>query len=164
MIATDEIAKMQYEDLRQEERDRMNARLQFWQLYYGLVSVFCVAFGVAGLRIGAYLLAMLPVLLAFLARYIGHSEAVLKQIRKYLYSVEKQAEYDGYESYVRKMPRLSHGGYLSALRDAMLLTDALAFLVVLWRLAVDNWYMLVGLVVLVAVGVFVITCRWLNGK
>jgi hypothetical protein len=163
-MTADEFAQMEYEGCRAEERDRMNARLQFWQLYFGLVSVFCVAFGVAGLQIGPYLLSVLPVFLAFLARYIGHSEAVLKQIRKYLHELEKRAEYAGYEDYVRKMPRPTHGGYLAALRDAFLVTDVLVLAVVTVRLAVDGLPIVLLPLVAVELGVMALSCVWINGK
>jgi hypothetical protein len=164
-MTADELSQLEYADLRQEERDRMNARLQFWQLYFGLASVFSIAFGVAGLRVGPYLLAVLPVFLAFLSRYIGHSEAVLKQIRKYLYGLEKRVGHEGYESYVRNMPRPSHGGYLSALRDAFLVTDVLVLAVAGVRVVLDG-LTLVGLPVVVVelVAVVVVSCIWINGK
>src|SRR5579884_2232277 len=164
-MTADELAQSEVADLRQEERDRMTARLQFWQLYFALASVFAVAFGVAGLRVGPYLLAVLPIFQAFLARYIGHSEAVLKQIRKYLYVVEQRVGHEGYETYVRKMPRPSHGSYLSALRDAFLVTDVLVLAVTGVRVVLDG-LATVGLPIVSGelVAVMAITCIWINGK
>jgi hypothetical protein len=164
-MTADDFARMEYEDRRLEERDRMNARVQFWQLYFGLVSVFSVAFGFAGLHIGPYVLAVLPVFLTFLARYIGHSEAVLKQIRKYLEDLEKRLGYTGYEAYVREKLRPTHGGYLSALRDAFLTTDVLALVVAGARVVLDGRASMgVPLLVVELVVLAAMTWVWISGR
>jgi len=49
-----------------------------------------------------------------------------------------------------------------ALRDAILLTDGLAVAVVVWRLVSDGGYVLAALVMLAALVVVVMTCRWLD--
>ncbi len=161
MMKPEQLAELEYEALQQEKRDKLNARLQVWSLLVGLVG----ASGVAGVQSGsvAYVVVLYPLLAACVARYAAHSESVLSQVKTYLLQVEQNAGYSGYEHFNKSSGRRGVGNHMRALRDAIVLTDALAVVVVAWRLAADNWYMLAGLVVLAAVVVVVITCLWLNG-
>jgi len=84
-LEIDDLAMLEYEALRTEERDRINARLQIWAIFVSLSSIF----GVVSLQSGmiAYVVALFPLLCLCLAFHVGHSEEVLRQIRKYLHSV-----------------------------------------------------------------------------
>lgn len=152
---------LEYEALRAEERDRMNARLQIWGIYLSLVG----AFGLASLQNGdvAYVIALFPFLVACLALYTRHSEDVLKTIRKYLYELEKKYGYSGYEHFTRSLPRSSHGGHVDALRYAFAISQALAVGIVVYRLVVDH---AAGVIILGTLGIefvaFVMTWRWLS--
>jgi hypothetical protein len=132
----EELAKLEYEALRAEERDRMNARLTVWGLYLTIVSVF----GFASIQAGTtlYVIGLCPFLLACLARYTRHSEDVLRVTRKYLYKVEQASQVQGYEHFTRSMTRASHGGHVTSLRDAFLLTDLLASVMIIARLVQDH--------------------------
>lgn len=153
-----EFAKAEYEALRAEERDRMNARLAIWTLYFSLTGAFSLAVVQSGLA--AYLLALYPAFVACLALHTRHSEEVLKTIRKYLFQLEKQLSYSGYEHYSRSVVRMSHGGYIDALKLAFVLSQILATLFVGARLVGDHLTPCCAALVL-EIGVMVLTWRWL---
>jgi hypothetical protein len=160
-MPSEDLAKLEYEVLRAEERDRMNARLQVWTIFLSLVG----AFGLVSVQSGtvAYVAALFPLLACCLARHVRHSEDALRVIRKYLYQIEKRADYEGYEHFTRCQPRTTHGGYLDALRDALLITQLLALAVVVIRLALDHFSLLI-IVAVIAVELFAaaLTWRWLK--
>lgn len=152
---------LEYEALRAEERDRMNGRLQIWVIYLSLVSAFGVVSVQAGLV--AYVVGLFPFLASCLARHVRHSEDALKQVRKYLHELEKRLEYQGYECFSRSLVRPSHGGYLDALRDALLITQLLALVVVAIHLTSDHiaLFLIVPIVALAASPMY-FTWRWLR--
>jgi hypothetical protein len=157
----EDLAKLEYEALRAEERDRMNARLQVWGIFLSLVGAFGFVSAQAGTV--AYVAALFPFLASCLARHVRHSEDALCLIRKYLYHMEKATNYQGYEQFTRTVPRSTYGGYLDALRDALLITQLLALAVVVLRLASDQmtlWIILpvVGLEIIA----LLLTWRWLK--
>lgn len=162
MLTPEQLAELEYEALQQEKRDKLNSRLQVWSLLIGLVGAFGV---VASIQPGAviYAVALYPLLAACVARYTGHLESVLDQVKVYLLEVEKRAGYSGYEHFNKNKTSGHHesGGHMRALRDAILLTDGLAVAVVAWRLMLDGWYLAASLFVLVAALVVWVTCRWL---
>jgi hypothetical protein len=155
-----DFAQVEYEALRSEERDRMNARLQVWGIFLSMVG----AFGFVSAQSGstAYVAALFPLLAACLARHTRHSEDALRIIRKYLYALEKDADYPGYEHYSRTIPRASHGGYLDALRDALLISQALALAVVVFRLVTDHMLLWIVPVIGLEVVAMFLTWRWLK--
>jgi hypothetical protein len=158
-VTQNEFSQREYDALRSEERDRMNGRTQVWATYLTIAG----AFGFVSLQSGmsAYTVVLCPLLLACLARHVRHSEDVLKQVRKYLYQLEKTNEYCGYEHFTRAQVRPTHGGYMVALRDAFLLTDILAVTSILVRLYVDHGLLWVGAVILlIGVAAIVTTWRW----
>lgn len=140
-----ELPGLEYAALRSEERDRINARLTIWTIFLSLVGVF----GFASLQNSeaVYLLAVFPGLVACLAAHTRHSEDVLRSIRKYLYQLEQECDYKGYEHFTRTTPRPTHGGYLDALRAAFVLSQALATGLLLYHLVTDH----VALVIIVLV-------------
>lgn len=158
---SEDLAKLEYESLRAEERDRMNGRLQVWTIFLSLVG----AFGLVSVQSGAvaYVAALFPLLACCLARHVRHSEDALRIIRKYLYKLEKDADYPGYEHFTRTIPRASHGGYLDALRDALLITQGLALAVVVARLVSDQviWLAIVPVIALESVAIY-FTWYWLK--
>lgn len=159
----DDLAMLEYEALRTEERDRINARLQVWAIFVSLSSIF----GVVSLQSGiiAYVVALFPLLCLGLAFHVRHSEEVLHQIRKYLYSVEKHYKYEGYEHFVREQPRAAHGSYLTALRYAFIATQCLAIAVFVVRLLLDHIpFVAVVIVVIMLMNGYVLymTWRWLG--
>ena len=160
MIAPERMAEMEFEALQQEKRDKLNARLQVWSLLVGLVG----ASGVASVQSGAiaYIVLLYPLVAACVARYAGHSESVLNQVKAYLLELEKRAGYVGYEQFNKSNGRKGVGNHMRALRDAILLTDVLAVLAVVLRLFADGLYVWAVLVVLAALVVLVVTCRWVN--
>lgn len=160
MIAPEKLAEMEYEALQQEKRDKLNSRLQVWSLLVGLVG----ASGVASVQSGAvaYVVLLYPLVAACVARYAGHSESVLNQVKAYLTELEKRAGYSGYEHFNKATKRKNVGGHMRALRDAILLTDVLAVVAVVLRAFTDGLYTLAVLVLLAALVVLVMTCKWLN--
>lgn len=160
MMTPERLAELEYEALQQEKRDKLNARLQVWSLLVGLVG----ASGVVSTQGGAVVYAVLlyPLIAACVARYAGHSESVLNQVKAYLLDLEKRAGYSGYEHYNKTSGRRGVGNHMKALRDAILLTDVLAVAVVLWRVVTDGRYLLAGLIILGALVVIAVTCRWLE--
>ncbi len=84
-MASEKLAELEYESLQQEKRDKLNARLQVWSLLVALVG----AAGVASVQSGtlAYVVLLYPLLAACVARYAGHSESVLNQVKAYLLEV-----------------------------------------------------------------------------
>ncbi len=160
MLTSERLAEMEYEALQQEKRDKLNGRLQVWSLLVGLVG----ASGVASVQGGAiaYVVLLYPLLAACVARYAGHSESVLLQVKAYLLQIEVGVGYAGYEHFNKLSGRRGAGSHMKALRDAILLTDSLAVAVVVGRMMIDGWYPVAGLVVLAALAVMVQTCHWLN--
>jgi hypothetical protein len=160
-MQTEDFAKLEYEALRAEERDRMNARLQIWTIYLSLVG----AFGLVSVQSGniAYITGLFPLLACCLARHIRHSEDALCQVRKYLYQLEKLYNYQGYEHYSRSISRVTHGGYLDALRDALLVTQALALVVIVLHLLSDQitWLIILPVIGLEVMAMF-LTWHWLR--
>jgi hypothetical protein len=155
-----DFAPLEYEALRNEERDRMNARLQIWTIFLSLVG----AFGLVSAQSGtiAYVVGLFPLLAMCLARHVRHSEDALRQIRKYLYQMEQAASYSGYEHYSRSAPRATHGGYLDALRDALITTQALALAVVVAHLLLDHYSLLIIPVITLESLTAYATLRWLK--
>jgi hypothetical protein len=160
MIDSSRMAEMEFEALQQEKRDKLNNRLQVWSLLVGLVG----ASGVASVQSGAvaYVVLLYPLVAACVARYAGHSESVLNQVKAYLLELEKRAGYVGYEQFNKSNGRKGVGAHMRALRDAILLTDVLAVVAVVLRMFSDGLYILAALVLLVALVVLVVTCHWLN--
>lgn len=150
----------EYEALRAEERDRMNARLQVWTIWLSLIG----AFGFLSLQGDtlAYAAALYPFLTACLARHVGHSEEVLRQIRKYLYRCEQRLSYEGYEHFTRTQPRPSHGGYLAALQQLFLLTQLVATILVVGRLILGQLLWVGVVVALGEIALMVLTYRWVR--
>src|SRR5437763_139047 len=159
-VGSDTFVEREYDALRAEERDRMNARMQVWTLYLTVVGAFSFVALQSGL--GVYVVALCPLVLACLSRYARHNEDVLKQLRKYLYQLEQKNGYCGYEHFTGSVVRPTHGGYRSALRDAFLLTDVLALVSVLVRLSVDRVFLAIPVVLLIDVFAIVVTCFWLS--
>jgi hypothetical protein len=156
-----EMVKLEYGALRAEELARENARLQVWTVFLSLVG----AFGLVSVQGGlvAYVTALFPLLVLCLARHVRHSEDVLHQVRSYLYQLEKQYGYRGYEHFSRSVVRSSHGGHITALRDAFVLTQLLAVGVVVMRLVFDHVGLVVVVLAVVIQGVvLVLTWRWLK--
>ncbi|MBA2677528.1 MAG: hypothetical protein H0U76_03920 [Ktedonobacteraceae bacterium] len=154
------LASLQYEGLQAEKRDKMNARLQIWSLFVGLVG----AFGLASLQAGtvSYLVALYPFLAMCIARYASHNESVLDQVKEYLLKIEEKSNYSGYERYNRTSQRRSSGSHLKALRDAILTTQALATCMIAVRL-LDNSIPLTVVIVVVELVVLIATWRLLRG-
>jgi len=160
ILPPEKLAELEFEALQQEKRDKLNSRLQVWSLLVGLVG----AFGVASVQSGsvAYVVALYPLLAACVARYAGHSESVLDQVKSYLIAIEQQAEYCGYEQYNKSSGRKGVGGHMVALRDAILLTDVLASIVVVLRLLSDGQPWLAILSIGLFAVTMILTCRWLR--
>lgn len=163
LLQVEDLAKLEYEALRTEERDRINGRLQVWGIFVSLTS----AFGVVSLQSGliAYIVALFPLLCLCLAFHVRHSEDVLHQIRKYLYAVEKHYAHKGYEHFVREQTRSTHGGYLDALRSAFLATQCLAMAVLVVRFLLDHLpFVAVAIVVALLINgtLSYLTWRWLK--
>jgi hypothetical protein len=162
-MQTDDLAQLEYEALRTEERDRINARLQVWGIFVSLASIF----GVVSLQSSmiAYVVALFPLLCLCLAFHVRHSEEVLRQIRKYLYSVEKRYTYEGYEHFVREQVRATHGSYLIGLRYAFMATQLLAICVLVARLLLDHASVMAMIIAILINGALLATTwYWLKKK
>jgi hypothetical protein len=135
-MAPDKLAELDYEAAQSEKRDRLNGRLQTWSLLVALVG----GFGLASLQSGtvSYVIALFPLLASCVARNTGHSEAVLDELKAYLLRVEQESGYGGYEVYNRSYKQRSSGGHKKALRDALVMLEVLATVVVVVRLAGDH--------------------------
>jgi len=163
-LSAQDIARMDREFLRSQERDRMNERGQLWTIFISLST----GFGFIATQGGqvVYLTLLFPVLLAFLSMYIRNSEETLKQIRKFLYQQEQAASYRGYEHFVRtpENTRASHGGYKKALRGAFSVTGMLALGGVVLHMMSHVVLPLILAVVVVEVVVLVFTWRELSPR
>lgn len=153
-----DFARAEYDALRAEERDRMNARLAVWTVFFSLTGAFSLAVVQNG--IAAYLLALYPALVACLALHTRHSEEVLKSIRKYLFQLERQCSYSGYEHFTRSTYRVAHGGYIDALKLAFVLSQFLSTAFVAARLVNDHLTPLCAALIIEAV-IIALTWRWL---
>jgi elongation factor P--beta-lysine ligase len=135
--------------------------LQVWQLFVALVG----GFGLASLQSGSisYVVCLYPLLAACVARYAAHSEMVLDRLKAYLLSVEKTNGYCGYETFNRaRSKRHTSGSHKAALRDALLLTQMLATIVMVVRLALDHLLMVAGGVAVIEVLAMVATLHFLS--
>jgi hypothetical protein len=149
-LSAEDIARIDREFLRGQERDRMSERSQLWTIFISLAS----GFGFIAVQGGdtAYLALLFPILLAFLTMHVRNSEDTLKQIRKYLYKQEQKACYQGYEHFVREPSntRTSHGGYKVALRGAFCTTGTLVLGGVVRHMATDRLALPIILVAAIA--------------
>jgi hypothetical protein len=152
-----DFVQIEYEAMRAEERDRMNARTAVWTLFLTIVGAFGFAVGISSAS--PYLGGAVPPLLLFLARHTRHSEDVLRQIRAYLYQLEKANNYAGYEHYTRGITRSTHGSHKTALRDAFLLTDILAVVSTLSRLTAEHAPLL-GVISVLLTGIVAMMLTW----
>lgn len=138
-VQKEKFLELEYPTLRAMELALMTAqRWQIWALYLSLVT----ALGIAAVSIqndlALYLPALLPPLIALLARYARHGEDVLRQIRKYLYKSEKECGCQAYEHFCREVARPTHGGHIDAMRDAFLITEVSATVLVVIHLILDH--------------------------
>lgn len=159
-MSPEKLTELDYEAVEAEKRDRLNARLQVWSLLIALVG----GFGLASLQSGnvSYVITLFPLLAACIARYAGHSETVLDQIKTYLHQVEQLSGFTGYESYNHSCKRRSSGSHKKALRDALVIMESLATVVVVTRLVVTSLFPLAIIVLItevLAIGATVIFLR-----
>lgn len=161
-VTPEKLAELDYEAAQSEKRDKLNSRLQVWSLLVGLIG----AFGLASVQSGlvGYTVALFPLLAACLARYVGHSEAVLDQVKAYLYAKETEVGYCGYEHWNCTRKRVGSGGHMRALRDVIVLVDLLAVGTVVIRLITEQWFVWSIVVVLLETVVIAFTCRWLRDR
>src|SRR5436305_154240 len=96
-ISPEKLAELDYEAAQAEKRNRLGERLQVWSLLFALVS----GFGLASVQSGniSYVVMLYPLLACCIARAVGHSEAVLDQLKAYLLKIEQDSSYVGYEKY-----------------------------------------------------------------
>ncbi|PZW23900.1 hypothetical protein EI42_04823 [Thermosporothrix hazakensis] len=153
------LAEMDYEAAQSEKRDKLNGRLQVWSLLIALVG----AFGLASVQSGsiAYIVGVLPLLVACLARYVRHSEAVLDQVKEYLFQKELELKYTGYECWRVKHKQAKSGEHLRAFRSCAVLIDVIATGSLAIRLAEHSIVLSVVVVFLEAL-VICLTCYWLS--
>ena len=158
----DELALKEYEALQAEKRERMQTRPQIWSLLLGLIGAFGLASiqsGPIGLVIGLY-----PFLAAAIARTSGHNEAIIAKLKWYLLLFEQTHHYHGYEQYNQAMRHAQSGHHMKALRDALLVTSALASVAVTLRLLMEQQTILAVVVALVELGAMGAMVRWLREK
>ena len=156
------IAQLDYEAAQAEKRDKLNTRIQVWSLLFALVG----AFGFASVQSGtvSYVVALFPLLAACLARYAAHSEKILDQVKAYLWQMERKSGYTGYESYHQVHKQRSSGGHKKALRDAIILTDSLAMIVLFTRLFSLHVPWVTNSVMLLELGAVFLTFCFLSEK
>lgn len=134
----EKLIELEYESLQAEKRDRMNARLQVWSLFFAMVGAFGLV-SVQSNEIG-FLVALYPLLASCLARYTSHSEEVLGQVKARLLALEKESHFQGYEHVNQQnMFKRKVGGHIKAFRDALLMTDMLAVVAAGHLLIQINW-------------------------
>src|SRR6266571_1906279 len=97
ILSPERLAELEFEACQQEKRDRINARLQVWSVLIGLVGAFVLA-ALQGGNV-PYVVGVYPMLAAYVGRFASHSEAVLDQIKAYLFLMEERSEYEGYEHF-----------------------------------------------------------------
>ncbi len=127
------VAELEYEALQAEKRDKLNGRMQIWSLFFGLVS----GAGLVSVQAGAVssLIALYPFLAMCLARYAGHSERVLDQVKGRLLGVERACGFAGYEQVNKLNARQRRAGsQLKAFRDAVLVSQVAATALVVLRM------------------------------
>lgn len=162
VIDAQELARKEYEALQAEKLARINARLAIWSIFLTLVG----AFGFAGVQSSDInvLVALYPVLVSCLARHAGHNEAVLTQVKHYLFRIERLRGYVGYEHFNRRERSFAHGSHLKALRDAFVLTEVLAVGLLIWRLIDHSWYWAIAVVLVIELLAMVMTVLWLRDR
>jgi len=132
--------------------------MQIWSLFFGLVS----GAGLVSVQTGtvSYLIALYPFLAMCLARYTGHSERVLDQVKARLLAVEQARGFAGYEMVNKLNARhRQSGSQLKAFRDAVLVSEVAATALVVLRMPV-LW---AGIALaLVEVVLMLQTCYWLS--
>jgi len=129
------LAELEYEALQAEKRDKLNGRVQIWSLFFGLVS----GAGLVSVQAGTVssLIALYPFLAMCLARYTGHSERVLDQLKGRLLAIERARGFMGYEEVNRGNARhRQSGSQLKAFRDAVLVSQVAATALVVLRMPV----------------------------
>jgi|SRR5450755_2518089 len=152
------LAELEYEALQAEKRDKLNGRVQIWSLFFGLVS----GAGLVSVQTGtvSYLIALYPFLAMCLARYAGHSERVLDQIKRRLLAIEQARGFAGYEM-VNKLnaKQRRSGSQLKAFRDAVLVSQIAATTLIVLRAPA----LLVGITIAIVEAVLIVfTCYWLS--
>jgi fatty acid desaturase len=160
MMTPEKLAELDYEAAQAEKRDKLNTRLQVWSLLIALVG----GFGLASVQAGSVssVVALFPLLGACVARYAGHSESVLDQVKAYLLQIEQESGYCGYESYNRMVKRRVSGGHKKALRDALVLMEVLATVAVVVRLAAASLIFLAVTVLVVEILAIIATVAFLR--
>jgi hypothetical protein len=134
-MKAEEIEVQELAALYDEKRDKLNARLAVWSLLltlFGAVGYASVQPGLSG-----YLGVLYPLLAATIARFAGHSERILDRVKQRIYRIEQDADYCGYEHENAEQPHKGSGGHLKALRDFILLTDAVAIVVIVVRFLLE---------------------------
>ncbi len=138
-MESQKLAELEYEALQAEKRDKLNGRVQIWSLFFGLVS----GAGLVSVQTGtvSYLIALYPFLAMCLARYAGHSERVLDQVKVRLLAVEQARGFTGYEIVNKLNARQRRAGsQLKAFRDAVVLSQLVATALLVLRAGPVGWY------------------------
>lgn len=160
------LAEKELSSVLEEKQHRLNARLQIWQLLIALTT----GFGIASVQAGniSYVIILYPFLAMCVARYAGHSEHVLDRIKFYLLSIEKDNNFEGYETFNKNHPfkHGSRGGHKKALLQAVLITQSSALAVIIWKIGI-SWpemvvYWLVGIVFMMTFATILATIRFLS--
>lgn len=128
-----ELEKIELESLHQEKRDRMNSRLVIWSLLFGVVGA--AGFASAQNSEVSYLLALYPLIAVSVARYAGHNESVIDQIKAYLLQVAENYNHQGYEQFNKGRERHRRtGSHAKAFRSILIVTEVIAASLVTYRL------------------------------
>jgi hypothetical protein len=147
VMKQEEFEKLELEKLYGELRDKMNTRLPTWSLLITLFGAFSYASVQPG--IAGYIVLCYPLLACCVARFVGHSENAVDKIKCRIYEMEHKSDYMGFErSNAEKSSKKGSGGHKVALRDFVLLTDAMAIIALVARLALSHlpWLAFIALV------------------
>ena len=161
-MKSEDIEAQELQALYDEKRDKLNARLPVWSLLltlFGAVGYASVQAGLSG-----YLGILYPPLAATIARFTGHSERVLDRVKRRIHAIEEASGYHGYEHENAARTAKGSGGHVKALRDFILLTDALDTVITALRLIEAQMTLLAVLLIFGELVVMAATWRWLDDQ
>ena len=133
----EDFEKLELEKTYGELRDKMNTRLPTWSLLITLFGAFSYAGTQQGLA--GYVILCYPLLACCVARFVGHSENGVDKLKRHIFTMEHKSQYQGFErSNAESSSKKGSGGHKKALRDFVLVTEAIATLALVARLVLDH--------------------------
>ncbi len=152
-----ELAMREYDQLRGQESSIVQGR---FQAAVGALTILSLLAVVPG-----YALAIGPLMLVGIARYVRGGEASLRIVRAYLREFEIRYGYQGYEVFYDSLDHSKRkGGAVKAVRDILLLCQCLMFVMVSVRLWEDRVSLATGVAIAVITAAITGVSMWLTWR